>query len=143
MWVSSSRTFLGHLGRLASYAAIGVAFNDCVIGITFTDDKYVQYDAQYQISDNCLPLDTPCRPNVPIVVEKWRLLFRGPEHSIQREDEVVIIDPFMPKRRVVRRVVAMNDDYVSVASGVVVYHARVEDGCYFLVDETKKGMVSI
>ena len=75
------------------------------------------------------------------MVEKWQLVFRGPEHSIQREDEVVIIDPFT-RKRVVRRVVAMTDDYVSVSRGSIFYHARVEDGCYFLVDENEKGMVS-
>ena len=34
------RGALSHLGRWTTYVAIGVAFNDCVIGVTFTDDKY-------------------------------------------------------------------------------------------------------
>jgi hypothetical protein len=60
---------------------------------------------------------------------------------MKRDDMVVIIDPFCPKRQLLRRVVALTDDYVKISNGGFMYNAKVEDGCYFVVNDQEEGMV--
>lgn len=132
---SHFRGTLRNIGRLVTFTAIGIAVNDCVVGVTFTGDRCSRSPDPFKSN-----LPHP-RPQAPIVVEHWKLLIWGPERCIQRGDEVVMVDPFEPQKKVLRRVVALPDDYVSMSKGLVFYHARVDDGCYFVEDEAQKGMV--
>ena len=77
-----------------------------------------------------------------VVVEKWRLLFLGPESFFSRDDYVYLTDPSHPHRMLTRRVAALSNDYVQLANGPFIYQAKVEEGYCFLVDDKGEGEVS-